>query len=172
MKKVLSIVLAIAMIATMSAVAFAADVTSVTENNSASFDVNGKYTAVADTDNYKIVITWSETEFVYKDAGTHWDVDTHKWVEDTAAVWEGEGTITVANHSSKPVTATATYAPVEGGNTAMTFTGNGAALEACPETQGETTSTAPSATIGAKISAGTINNVEAAKIGTITVAIV
>ena len=159
MKKVLSIVLAIAMIATMSAVAFAAEITAA--DGSTTFDVNGKYVAVADTDNYKVDVTWSNPEFVYSDAGTHWDVENHVWVTDTAAKWDGEGTITLLNHSSKGVTATATYA-ANGNASDMDFSG-AAVLTAW---DAETEADAGTITCTMK---GTIENTEVAKIGTITV---
>lgn len=171
MKKVLSIVLAIAMIATMSAVAFAAEgsVAAESENatGSAAFDVNGKFTAAAHVDKYKVDVTWTDTEFTYTEAATKWNTQTHKWDETNASSWAGEGTITVKNHSSKAVTATPSWAAaVEG--VVVSFEGE-SALGACPVDADD--AAVPSTTFSAKVTAGAITAETAGKIGTITVTI-
>ena len=38
-----------------------------------------------------------------------WDSDSHTYSESTPAYWEGEGTITVTNHSNAKITATPAY---------------------------------------------------------------
>ena len=169
MKKVLSIVLAIAMIASMATVAFANPVT-LTALGSQTIDVNGVYADGEKVGNYKVIVAWADMEFTYTTNATEWNVDTHMWDVTEEAAWAGAGTITVTNHSDVKVTASAAYAAVEGGNTAMAFTNNHAEGAApAVSASADAVSAAPAATIGATVSAGTIT--ESGKIGTITVTI-
>ena len=170
MKKVLSIVLAIAMIATMSAVAFAAaDPTgSVKEESAAAagtaeFDVNATFAAAAHVDKYKVDVEWDTEGFTYTEAATVWDTEDHVWVETNAASWDGEGTITVANHSSEAISATPSWAAAADG-VVMSFDKAFANIAACGVEED-----APEATFTAEITAGAI--AADAKIGTITVTI-
>ena len=43
-----------------------------------------------------------------------WDVETHQYVTPNEAYWEGEGTITVTNHSNAKISAVPTYAAKKG----------------------------------------------------------
>lgn len=111
MKKLLSILMALAMIASLSTTAFATDTwTNDGETNSYSSDVEATYEQEV-IDNYKVVVTWGALEFTYTDTPLVWDTDSLQWVEDEAfdveTGWtvdvEGGDIITIANSSSKAV---------------------------------------------------------------------
>ncbi len=115
MKKVLSIVLAIAMIATMSAVAFAANETGSFAGEEANatatsnHEVFGIYATGARTDMYKVDISWGSMIFTYTEAAEVWNTTDHTWdltADDAVGVWTceaGANKVDLANHSSKPV---------------------------------------------------------------------
>ena len=113
MKKLLTGILALALVASMAVPAFAAnnDGTSGT-----SIDVTGTFTAAADP---AIVvsadITWDEMSFVYQDGAKHWDAETHQDVADEGAWEDAKKAITVKNHSNVGIKASFAFASdVEG----------------------------------------------------------
>lgn len=168
MKKVLSIVLAIAMIATMSVAAFAAagDKTLTATTGTASFDVNGTYKLGTKTDKYKVVITWDDFTYEYG-SGETWNPETHNWDLTAGGAWDIEDkNITVTNHSSKAVNASAAYVATLAG-TDFEFAGEGPVATA----DGTAVDAAPSITIVAtfKDNGKTIQSNQ--KLGTITVTI-
>ncbi|MBQ7971775.1 MAG: hypothetical protein IJ294_05460 [Clostridia bacterium] len=128
MKKVLSIVLAIAMIATMSAVAFAgedvveAQVTFAGED--VTIPVTGDFSEDGEVDNWKVNISWTEDfDFTFT-SGKVWDVENHEWDlatgEDKGTWNNGSKNITVVNHSSEAISVTPSYAATLAG-TNVTF---------------------------------------------------
>lgn len=112
MKKLLSILMALAMIASLSTTAFAADTWENGEGETDTFssDVNATYEQET-VDVYKVVVEWGELNFTYTDTPVIWDTTTYKWVEDTESDvvtgWsvddKGGDIITVSNCSSLPV---------------------------------------------------------------------
>ncbi len=164
MKKILGLILAIAMMAALSVTAFAAPTPSEF-NDSA--DVNGKYVAGAQADVYYVDVTWGAMNFTYKADAQTWDPEAHTWIDATTGTWTAEGnTITVANHSSVEVTATFAFTAAEDyDDLTPTFTGvtDNAADLAAPTTATATTCTA-TLTLAGTLPAGT-NGV----IGTVTV---
>lgn len=123
MKKVLSIVLAIAMIASMSAVAFAANETgsfageAATATATSNHEVFGTYATGARTDMYKVDIVWGSMKFTYTESAETWNTTDHTWdLNDDAAVgvWtpaaEGANKVDLENHSSKPVSVALAFA--------------------------------------------------------------
>ena len=103
MKKLFTLLLSVAMIATMSVSAFAADAPT-----GGSKDVIANYEPgkVSDTV-YQVDIQWGSLEFTYTDAseGT-WDPSTHTYVDATEAGWtcaDGANVIAVTNHSNGAV---------------------------------------------------------------------
>ena len=116
MKKLLTLVLAIAMIATMSVTAFAADVTQ--DGGSATIDVTGTFEAAQGAgDKISVDISWDAMEFTYTEgAKGEWLPGEHKYADNAAGSWSADtATITVKNHSNVAVTATLAFAPsVEG----------------------------------------------------------
>lgn len=144
MKKVLSIVLAIAMIATMSVVAFAGEETVTASTTFAgdevSIPVTGDFAGDGEVDNWKVVISWQEFEFIYT-SGKVWNVETHEWdLADgsngaTKGTWNnGAKNITVVNHSSEAITATASYAATLAGTNVTFGDTNGAEIASAVDT--------------------------------------
>ncbi len=177
MKKIIALIIAVAMLSICSITAFAETIS--TSNGSADVDVKAKYNSTVPADTYCVDITWGAMEFDYNAGGQKWDTTAHKWVADPAAPagWEvkdNSNTITLENHSSKAVNATfafaaeATYTDLAGA-----FTYNNAALSTALALE------KPAADTDAKVYTVTFNpsgdipdthsDSAYAKIGTITV---
>ena len=108
MKKIFAILLAVAMVATLSVTAFAETISTSTGSSSA--DVKAKYNASTPADAYSVDVTWGAMEFDYNAAGQKWDTESHKYVADETApaAWavnNSSNTITLENNSSKAVNA-------------------------------------------------------------------
>ena len=55
---------------------------------------------------FSVDIAWEGMEFIYHAAKEPvWDAENHKYSDYMAAYWEGEGTITVTNHSNTVISA-------------------------------------------------------------------
>lgn len=107
MKKLLVIILSVAMLCTASVAAFAANpIRSI--GGTDSVNVSGTYVPGSATSTvYYVDITWGSMEFTYTDAaeGT-WNPQDHTYDNSTAAAWscaDGANKITVTNHSNAPV---------------------------------------------------------------------
>ena len=145
MKKILFIILVIAMIATMSVTAFAADASPKVLDNanvpgSAVINVEGVYNRGEQLHTYKIVINWQAFTYTFI-SGETWNPETHKWdLTGGDGRWTIEDkNITITNHSSQPVKATASYLPTlpntdfEFGNNEVTVpSAVGTAVDAAP----------------------------------------
>ena len=121
MKKLLSIILSLALIMSMSMTAFAADVEA--DGGSASANVTGTYNAGSDGGvEYSVDIEWSGLNFTYNEGGKSWNATTHTY-DTTEAGWaESDAKITVTNHSNAAITATPTWTAAEGySDVTMTF---------------------------------------------------
>lgn len=118
MKKIVSCLLCLVLAMSMSVTAFAAE-DSVTkeETGSQNIDVTAKYTQSAPAPTYGVDIQWESMTFTYTETGTKiWNPSTHTYSTTTGTgAWDKtEAKITVTNHSDASVTATVTYAPVDG----------------------------------------------------------
>ena len=173
MKKLIAILMAIAMIAALSVMACAED---VTPTGGASATVKGTYVKDELADAFKVDITWGAMTFQYKIANKEWNTETHNWdvVEGAEQGWaatNNSNTIALVNHSSKSVTATFRYtATVANTEAAFSGTTEGALTIAAPEVgakDGVPASTTVSISGGALTAEQT--NVT---VGTITVSIV
>lgn len=118
MKKVLTIILSLALLSMASVTAFAASpITSVGGSDSA--DVKGTYVAGGTaTTVYSVDIAWGSMEFNYTDAsqGT-WNPETHQYDGAALAEWScaaDANKIEVTNHSNAAVKAQFSYAPAMG----------------------------------------------------------
>lgn len=118
MKKLLVIILSVAMLCTASVAAFAANpIRSI--GGTDSVNVSGTYVPGGATSTvYYVDITWGSMEFTYTDAaeGT-WNPQDHTYDNSTAAAWscaDGANKITVTNHSNAPVKATLKYETATG----------------------------------------------------------
>lgn len=125
MKKVLSIVLVIAMIATMSVVAFAEKVTFGGDNGVTAIDdtfkkegivVSGTYNNTDLIDMYKVDVEWPAFAYTFN-TGKTWNPKTYTWDLSGAGTWVGADVakeIKITNHSSAAIKAAASYSGAEG----------------------------------------------------------
>ena len=118
MKKLFATFLTVAMLASMSVTAFAADKDTVTtDGGSKEISVNAKYVDGATTPEViSADIEWGAMEFTYSVGGVKvWDAQKHQYTVTNG--WSENGnTVKVTNHSNVDVKATFTYT-AESGNT-------------------------------------------------------
>lgn len=126
MKKVLAIVLTLAVLSVASVTAFAASPI-IAKGGSDAFDVTGTYVAggTAAT-RYSVDVTWGSMEFTYTgaSAGT-WNPETHEYDGAVAAGWscaQDANKITVTNHSNADVTVAFSYTAEAGNGIVGSFT--------------------------------------------------
>lgn len=114
MKKILSMILALAMVLSLSVTAFAAE--TITTNGNTSQDVTASYTAgeTKVVHIYKAVIEWKSTEATYKGQSVKytWNPDNQAYTAETTAAEDKNATVTVTvkNYSDQAIWATAQYA--------------------------------------------------------------
>lgn len=169
MKKIISLVLALAMMLALSVTAFAA-----TNNGGASsIEVTGTYAAGQSAAKLiSVDITWDTMSFTYTGANAGvWNPQTHSYDGTANATWGDKtaATITVKNHSNDVITATFAF---DAGNSGATgsfsgddLTGNVLTLETAEGTQYNAAPTGRAIfNIGGAITAS-------GKIGTISVTI-
>lgn len=163
MKKILTGIFALTLVASMSFQTFAVtnDGTAGTE-----IEVNGTFTAAADP---SIVVsadvTWDELSFTYQDGAKHWDAEKHIDVADQGAWETTKKNITVTNHSNTSIKASFEFAAdVDGLNGSFDKTEFDLA-----SAENTTIENAPTDTTAFGISGGAITKDQ--KIGTITVKI-
>lgn len=115
MKKIISSIMALAMLASLSTTAFASN--GIGNGGSDSAEVYGTYQKGGDTEIvYSVDVSWTDFEFTYNGAskGT-WNPETHQYDNSTEAGWaDDKGTITVTNHSNTAVEASVSYKAAEG----------------------------------------------------------
>ncbi len=114
MKKIISIVLAIAMIAALSVTAFAATVETVPGTDSADVNVVIDGDSLVNVDTvYSVDVTWDSLDFTYSfsdDETNVWDPSTHTYgsTEYTGDNWNKiTANIVVTNHSNEAVAVAA-----------------------------------------------------------------
>ncbi len=172
MKKLFATLLAVAMLASLSVTAFAAENTGATPTE---ITVNGTYTpgAMAD-EKISVDIAWDAMDFTYTGAsqGT-WNPVTHTYDGATEGSWsDNTPAITVTNHSNVAINATLDFTPavdgVVGTFTEVSGTENDNILELATA-EGTTLENAPTATANFGISGAAIDADKT--LGTITVAI-
>lgn len=117
MRKLFAILLAVAMMATMSMTAFAAEnpTTGLADNGFVTIDIGATYNAGGTASEVVSVdVAWGEMKFTYTAASQgEWDPQTHTYGRGTAAEWEAEGNdITVTNHSNTDIGAKFEYTSV------------------------------------------------------------
>ncbi len=112
MKKMVSVLLVLALSLCMGISAFAANIT--TSGGSTGTDVKGTYVQGTYSDViYSVDVAWGSMEFTYTDAsrGT-WNPVTHVYDDAIAAAWSCDtdaNKITVTNHSNTEISARLTY---------------------------------------------------------------
>lgn len=169
MKKTISLALALMLIMSLSLTAFAAENQENVGTGSYNAQVTGKYVAgTTSTTIYSVDITWSDLDFTYHAPNEPvWDPETHTYSDSEDAYWDGEGTITVTNHSNAIITATPAYDAEDAYSTAgMNFSAAKLLLDSAATNNAET--------VGAitVTPSGSLEEFEStATIGTVTVTI-
>ena len=167
MRKIVSLVLALVVMLSLAATAFA-----VGNGESASVPVKASYIGGADAGKvYSVDIAWSGMRFTYTDADTVWNPQTHIYDPVSEPYWS-EGTITVTNHSNDAITATASYT-AEPAYQDIRMTFSSASVEVASADNGENgaAGNAMAATITVKPEGALAEGTSDVKIGTITVEI-
>jgi len=129
MKKTLSIILALALVLSLSIPGIAAEKTD-------SRDVTAKYEKTETEDPiYSVDIGWVDLSFTYSETTTKtWNPNTHTYDTDVSGSWDKtEAAITVANHSNVAVDVAMSVTPVEGTGVNVTLTGGSGTLAAGEE---------------------------------------
>lgn len=176
MKKLFSVILAVLLVFSLNAVAFAASGSASglgeTQQN---IDVNATYSASVSTPEVVSVdISWGAMEFTYSVGGTNnWNPGTHSYTENTSGSWTASGNnITVTNHSNVAVEAELSFdASVNGiiGNfTESSGNANDNVLSLASAVN-TSVANAPSATAAFNITGGSVST--GGKIGSVTVSI-
>lgn len=118
MKKIFAILLAVAMLATMSVTAFAAESATNDGTSNTTINVKGNYVAAQGAgEKISVDVAWEGMEFTYTEgAAGEWLPGQHEYAADATGSWStNKGKITVTNHSNVAVTATLSFSTnVEG----------------------------------------------------------
>lgn len=174
MKKIVSLILALALIMSLSVTAFAAEAEGKKPGEDTTIDVSANRTEDVDTVNvYSVDLAWDAMTFTYAASGTKtWNPETHEYDTDATAKWENTtATITATNHSDLAVTVTFAYTDADandGVNGALDIT-----TDTLESAVGKTLAEADSVTATLTISGTPTDAVTEAgvKVGTITITI-
>lgn len=112
MKKILSLILAVALVMAVGATAYAATISTGNQ----SIDVEAKYQdSITTATVYSVDVTWGAMQFTYSESGAMtWNPADHTYTDNTTAAWTASGnTVTVTNHSNAAVTASFEFAALE-----------------------------------------------------------
>lgn len=170
MKKTITILLALLMMATFSVSAFAASA-----DKSENIDVKAEYKDNSTTtDEISVDISWGAMEFTYTVSGEkNWNANEHKYDDNTKAAWTAKGnTVTVTNHSNVAVTTTFSFSPltdytgISGSFSNKTLTLKSAAGVGTDEASLKTLTGTTDLTLSGSLKSGTV---QGTKVGTITV---
>ena len=155
MKKFIAIIAAIALIATMSVSAFAAD---PVITGDASKDVAANYeVGTGKEDEIHLTITWTDTVFTFKVSGKNWNETTMKWDDNTDGTWsDAVAKVSYSSASSCPIVVTATYEADEVAVANDEVVVNLAAADGAAVTGEATFAPAAGETITENVTAGTI----------------
>lgn len=169
-KKILSIALCVALCFGMVLPAFAAGTVEADyhgQNGKAdvNISINGDVVHV-----YYVDIQFTNPTFTYS-SGSKWNPDNYQYEPSTGATWNGEGTVTIINHSDLPVNYTVvkenvvnTYGPLD-----IEVTGGTGTIEKCNvgDARGSHNATATFKVTGTP----TVSEITAQKLGEIKVTI-
>ena len=171
MKKLLLIVLTIALVVPMSIPALAAV---DTDGGKQDIDVNAKYVDSVNTPVvYSVDVAWGAMEFTYTVSGTRtWNAEKHEYDASTGGAWAATGNeIAVTNHSNTGIKADFTYEK-EAGFDAVTGSFSQGSFP-LPSAEGKTTDDAALTGKTALTLDGTLasDKTDLTKVGTVTVTI-
>ena len=169
-KKILSIALCVALCFGMVLPAFAAgtveaEYTGQTQGEEVKITINGNVVHV-----YFVDIQFTNPTFTYS-SGSKWNPDTYQYEPSTGATWNGEGTVTIINHSDLPVNykvekenVVNTYGPLD-----IVVTGDAGTIDKCNvgDAKGSHNATATFKVTGTP----TVSEINAQKLGEIKVTI-
>ncbi len=124
MKKLISLLLSLALILSLGVTVFAADGSgNVGQNDSQDIPVTAKNTGSStDTPVYSVDISWEDMTFTYSAATTRtWNPDTHTYTSSGTGGWnKTTAAVTVVNHSNVDVDVSIDYTGI--GSTGVTGT--------------------------------------------------
>lgn len=120
MKKLVSLILALALVMSLATVAFAdAETVTSVPGTKESIPVKAKYVEAETTPTvYSVDITWGALQFTCTHSGNHdWNPADHSYTDNTVTEWTGDGnTVKVTNHSNAKVNTTFAFAALEAYN--------------------------------------------------------
>ena len=170
MKKIVSLLLIVALTLTLGITAVAADAT-LGQGGNKEIDVTAKYESSSSTPAvYSVDISWSNMVFVYTQESTkNWNATTHSYETVSQGDWDHTtATITITNHSNVAVDVNVEYMAVDGTGVTGTMSNASDTLAAGEENNydGAAAMTATLAISGTPSDAVSANGV---KIGTLKI---
>lgn len=126
MKRIITLLMALAMVMSLSVTAFASDL-------GESKDVTAKYEQnESEQPIYNVDLNWGDLTFTYTETTTKvWNPDTHTYDTTTTGSWDKtESSITVTNHSNVSVDVSMSVTPVGGTGVNVTLIGGSSTLAA------------------------------------------
>lgn len=174
MKKIFTIIIALAMVLTMSVTAFAAEDTGNKPGDTQTIDVTAKSTSsgTSEATVYSVDISWDSMTFTYSESGTKtWNPADHTYTTSTSGGWDKTtANVTVTNHSNAEVDVAVTYSAVDGTGVTGAITNGTKTLAAGVENAyASADSLVATLTISGEPTSAV--NAEGVKIGSITVTI-
>lgn len=181
MKKLFSLVLALALVMSMGVTAFAAEDENKTGVGAGDYnaEVSGTYVAGVKDTVFSVDLAWSGLSFTYNAGSKTWNPTKHDYDVVEATGWaESDGKITVTNHSNIPIFVEPTWNAADGYEAAVMTFYNGESevdkltIASAEPTEGKEVGSAQIGTIAVKPSGSLPKNTgENQKIGQITVSI-
>lgn len=126
MKRIITILMALAMVMSLSVTAFASEL-------GGSKDVTAKYErSESEQPIYNVDLNWGDLTFTYTETTTKvWNPDTHTYDTTTTGGWDKtESTVTVTNHSNVSVAVSMSVTPAQRTGVNVSLTGGNATLAA------------------------------------------
>ena len=174
MKKFLSIlalVLVVAMCASFAVSAETVEITNVTSNNTSSKDITLDYDAVEDAEVvYSVDVTWDNLEFAFDAGKKTYDAESHTTTTPEGTWTTGSTTVEVFNHSNAAVKVKVTASDADNGTATLTVTNGDLNLESA-EGKTNVKEQAPNTILKTATITASGKPESSAKIGTVTVTI-
>ena len=126
MKRIITLLMVLAMVMSLSATAFASDL-------GESKDVTAKYEQnESEQPIYNVDLNWGDLTFTYTETVEKvWNPDSHPDATTTTGSWDKtESTVTVTNHSNVSVAVSMSVTPAQGTGVDVSLTGGNATLAA------------------------------------------